>query len=398
MILPIILVFLATNLTLISLSHPVYSGAASVYSDVIAQEKWGDYALEHSIASLYEKNMTDYPPLYLYALYFNAWLNYQISRNHSGSAAPGTYWYVFISKVIPLFCNLLIGLLLFFALRRWNLNKAVVAAAVYLFNPAIALNTSYLGQVDSVYTVFVLLALVFLIDKKYFLSTLFAFVAVLTKVQAVFFLPILAVVLLVNLSAKKLLRLIVGALAFFLAIMLPFLGVIQNIVSTIIKNFGEYPYVTVNALNIWFVLFGYPVPYYVQAVRDTNTVLGISLRTWGYLLLGVYTAVVMYQVFKAPGNIAIGSASLAFASFMLPTEIHERYLFPFFALFLLTALEKRKYLSIYVSLTITYLLNMMLAMNLSNSYILLYSVALVNVVVFAYFTFVGICGSSRTSG
>ena len=59
--------FLAVNLPL----FPNMIGA-----DISVQQWWGVEALTHSLSYLYLSNTlkVDYPPLYMYCLYFNAWL------------------------------------------------------------------------------------------------------------------------------------------------------------------------------------------------------------------------------------------------------------------------------------------------------------------------------------
>ena len=121
--------------------------------------------------------------------------------------------------------------------------------------------------------------------------------------------------------------------------------------------------------------------------------------------------IVIYQLIKKhdTNNIILASAGMAFAFFMLPTQIHERYLFPFFALFVLIALNNKKYLWMYIILTITYLLNLMMILPFYRSGIFhliqiflnishnLFSftrvaivIAVVNVLTFIYFNKIGI--------
>ncbi|HXZ90201.1 MAG TPA: hypothetical protein VEG61_03975 [Candidatus Dormibacteraeota bacterium] len=403
-IVPIVILFLATNLTLISLPLP-----ASI--DTVSQEKWGNFALVNSITSLYSENMTDYPPFYLYAFYFNAWLNHQLNpRNLTAQGEPRGPSYAFISKLIPISCNLLTGLVLFLTLRKRDLNWALVAASLYLFNPAIMFNTSYWGQVDSSYTLFILLSLKFLTDRHYLLSTAFASVAVLTKVQSLFFLPVLAFGLISGPRPKQLLQSISGGLLVVLVVLSPFLTVITSIASTLSRNFGQYPYATVNALNLWFLLFSYHFPEYMQSQSDALTYLGISLKMAGYIILGTFTVLVLYQLRREKLSLALGATSLAFATFMLPTEIHERYLFPFFALFLMIPAVKRTQIAVYGILTITYLVNLMLVLNFDGFYLtfglvrilliksigywsldtVTYAIAGINVAAFAYFVATGV--------
>ncbi len=99
----IMAVFLAVNLAL----FPVTIGP-----DIFVFQRWGVEAFANSVSYLYVNHSVlgvDYPPLYMYGLYFNAWLNYQLTH----SLDAGSFSYVVISKTIPLLCNLAIGLLLF---------------------------------------------------------------------------------------------------------------------------------------------------------------------------------------------------------------------------------------------------------------------------------------------
>ena len=85
-------------------------------------------------------------------------------------------------------------------------------------------------------------------------------------------------------------------------------------------------------LFIWWLFSG----GYWLARSDAAKFLGISLFTYGLTLF--FLAVLFALWFRARQRTSAGAwltaAFLAFAFFMLPTEMHERYLYPFFALFL----------------------------------------------------------------
>lgn len=417
MFLLIIAVFLAVNLTLFP---------ATIGPDIFVFQGWGVEAFANSVSYLYVHHSVlgvDYPPLYMYGLYFDAWLNFQVTH----SLDPGSFSYVVISKTIPLLCNLTIGLLLFSWLRKRSVSTALVGAALYLFNPATIYATSYLGQIDSVYTLFLFLAVKSLTDRKYFLSTLYASLAVLTKLQSLFLIPLLAFVLISELTPIRLIDVIANCLGTIVVIMLPFIlpGALRDVTGAVSDSLVEYPHVSVNAFNFWFP-FGYHQVDYLQplaiadwgsSLSDSIKVFGVSLKTVGLIVFAAFTLLVLYQVRRDRGNILLGSASLALAFFMLPTEIHERYLFPFFAFFTPLALESRRYLLVYVVLTATYLLNMMmvftyadthslyyfvyLPISLAVGYSSLYTMALVisviNAVVFLYFYKIGILRTLRAN-
>jgi Gpi18-like mannosyltransferase len=71
-----------------------------------------------------------------------------------------------------------------------------IAPAVVLLAPSVFLASAYWGQVDSLYTGFLLLALSAIVRGRHTLGWLFWGIAFAFKLQAVFFLPVLLVVLL----------------------------------------------------------------------------------------------------------------------------------------------------------------------------------------------------------
>jgi Gpi18-like mannosyltransferase len=399
----IILIFLILNVSLF--------GLGSFYGDVMAQQKWGNEALEEGVSYLYSQHITDYPPLYIYVLKFNAWLNLKLS----GNTERFTLHYNFISKTIPTFCNLIIGLIIFFYLRKRNYKLALFAGCFYLFNPAIIYNTAYWGQVDSVNTLFMFLSIIFLIHKKYIPSTIFIVLAVLTKFQSIVLVPVIGMVILMNFNIKKIIKIFLTNTIVISIILLPYIlgGVFWKVIDTIFGSVDRHPFVTANAYNIWYLISPRIPTNWMEGLNDSFQVLGFSLKFIGLALLGIYTILVLYQLFKKcdKDNIILAAASMAFAFFMLPTQIHDRYLFPFFALFILIVFNNKKYLLIYIFSSITYLFNLMMVLPIiyKNNLILYLiqeflvilvhkftfisvaiAIALANIIIFTYFSKVGI--------
>ena len=101
------------------------------------------------------------------------------------------------------------------------------------------------------------------------------------------------------------------------------------------------------------------------AISDTTKLLGLPFFDWGILLFAVYAFFILYGMFRrfsqSPKSaergeldldsrsevIMLGAACLAFAFFMLPTEIHERYIYPFFAFGAVLSVKKIRYAIIY---------------------------------------------------
>jgi Gpi18-like mannosyltransferase len=84
------------------------------------------------------------------------------------------------------------------AKKQLKAELAILACAVYALNPAVYIDSTIWGQVDSFFTMLVVAALVLLMKRRLGLATVFFTASVLMKPQGVFFLPILLFELLKN--------------------------------------------------------------------------------------------------------------------------------------------------------------------------------------------------------
>jgi Gpi18-like mannosyltransferase len=113
-------------------------------------------------------------------------------------------------------------------------------------------------------------------------------------------------------------------------------------------SYNGFKFTSVNALNLWG-----PAGFYVP---DGN------LFLLGWTFFGVLTVAVLYVLQK---RLAVSHESLVtfcafmlfFGFFMLPTRIHERYLFPAISMLVLTLPFLKKTRPLYIVLTGTLLFN-----------------------------------------
>jgi len=380
------------------------------HGDVRGQQLWGNHALKKGVASLYTDGQTDYPPLYLYVLKFNAWLNVKIS----GDTEVLTKSYLLISKIIPTLANILIGTIIFLHLRGRNSRKALLGAGLYLLNPAIIYNTSYWGQVDSVNALFIFLSIILLERNRFLFATLAGSVAALIKMQSLIIIPVIWLITAKKTGVINSIKLFFINVFTIILLIIPYIqgGAFWHIIAVYFYSVGYAPFVTANAYNVWFLISPRKPVDWLTTLRDTTVVGGITLRSLSLGLLAAYLILVLYQLLKR-GKIVLAAASLTCAFFIIPTEIHERYLFPFFPLMAILAADKKKYLRIFILLSITYLANLMMAFPFSGikhpifhpvqtilnaifeldklSFIgLACAIAALNVIVFAYFSRTGI--------
>jgi hypothetical protein len=151
----------------------------------------------------------------------------------------------------------------------------------------------------------------------------------------------------------------------------------SGLIEQVFKTAGGYPYVSVNAYNPWALaeLDGHGVAkdaswvcdaVFAQTapggrVCDTAVMFGpVPAVIVGAALLLAAFALVCVVVARRPDRLTLllGLTVLAVAFFVLPTRVHERYLFPFFALGAILAGASWRWLVALVVLSVATFLNM----------------------------------------
>ena len=219
----------------------------------------------------------------------------------------------------------LAGIVYASAKPRWKF----IAASFILFNPAVWFDSAVFGQVDCFHAAFMTLAVLFAAERKYCLAWIWLAIAVFFKVQAVAILPLIAALHFKELGFKKMIIEMIPAAALAALISLPFVLVssFPGIWRSLRSSVGLFPLVSINAWNPWYLLHTASGRW----VYDTETVLGASYRNIGLAVFAVAVVAIIYMLPKRPGRTVIfaAAAAMCFSFFMLPTEMHERYFYPF---------------------------------------------------------------------
>jgi Gpi18-like mannosyltransferase len=128
------------------------------------------------------QGFASYTPVYLYLLTL---------ITYTGPFIPK----VIGIKLIPIFFDGLSAVMVYklVELKYGKTRRPLFAALAFLLLPSVILNSSVWGQVDSIYTFFLLACLVFLLKGKIKSALIFFSIALTFKLQAVFFIPFLAV-------------------------------------------------------------------------------------------------------------------------------------------------------------------------------------------------------------
>jgi Gpi18-like mannosyltransferase len=325
-------------------------------NDLGTFEAWFRTAADNGLRFFYSLTRCDYPP-------FNVYLFWGFGSLANAFTLFGTPQIAYVIKLVPSIFDAAMGFLIFVFIRsRLNFKVAAISVALYVFNPAIIYNSAVWGQFDAIYTFFLVLSLMLALESRAELSAVTYAVAVLTKPQAIALLPLIAYLILRKRGLRRLATSLIAGAATVFVVILPFEW--SNPVAFLANNYffgyNEYAYTSVNAFNTW-ALGG-------LWVQDTPVtfVLGWVL----FSVLSLFTLYLLHKRFGASGELLVlfSAFVLFFGFFMLPTRIHERYLFPAISMLTLMFLFLKKTRPLYVLLTSTLLVNIAYVLYWLNVY------------------------------
>jgi Gpi18-like mannosyltransferase len=327
----------------------------------------------------------DYPP-------FNIYLFWGFGSLANALSLTGTAQMAYVIKLVPnLFDLATAGLIFAFVRKRLTFNAALLAAALYAFNPAVVFNGAVWGQFDAIYTFFLVLSVILALASKPELSAATFTLSVLTKPQGIALAPLIAYLILRQYRLKwwRLLTSVAAVVATIFVVIVPFewSNPVTFLSNIYFGAYSGYEVTSANAFNMW-ALGGLWVP---------DGVLFIV----GWVLFGclaAFTLFVLHKRFKASGEVLVlfSAFILLFAFFMLPTRIHERYLFPAISMLALMFPFVKKSRLLYGVLTGTLFVNVAYVLYWLNAYVglpyapnltgdpVVLAVSLINLVTFMY--------------
>jgi Gpi18-like mannosyltransferase len=317
---------------------------------------WFNTAAEYGPRLFYSAvSWCDYPP-------FNIYLFWGFGSLAQSLGLFGTPYVTYIVKLVPNIFDLLIaGLIYLFVRKQLSFKLSLLATALYVFNPAVIFNAAVWGQFDAIYTLFLLLSLILALKSKPELSAVSFAVGVLTKPQAIALLPLVAFLIFKKSGLKRLLYSVVAFTVTIFAVILPmqWSNPITFLSDIYFGAYGGYAYTSINAFNTWGI-FGMWIP-------DGN------LFILGWALFGAFSVFALYVLNKRWGKsdmmlVFFVAFMLFFAFFMLPTRIHERYLFPAISVLALMFPFVKKTRLLYGLITATFLTNVAYVLYWLNLY------------------------------
>jgi hypothetical protein len=390
-----ILILLALALTFRVIIVYVLPGSGFA-TDLGLFQYWASNLANEGLYGFYQRDFIhDYTPGYLYVL----WVVGLVGRVFGGGVGD-------LIKIPPIVADVVLAYLVWsMALElgagRWAARLGAVIVAI---NPVTWFDSAIWGQVDSVGVIFLLLGLRELWRDRPERSAILTVVGAMIKPQLGILVPIVAAVTIRRAlwpdgahgdegpperrlsttdweaRTRGPLRIVTTGLAGLLpavALSLPFgLSLPGGLIEEIFKSAGGYPYVSVNAWNPWAL-----VTFHGQGIAETTTwvcdmVVGPPIAFYDCpeaFMFGAVPAVVVGTVLALATFVAVsiriafrpdrvtllvGLTVLAIAFFVVPTRVHERYLFPLMPLGAILAAVSARWLVAYLAASTAMFANM----------------------------------------
>jgi Gpi18-like mannosyltransferase len=372
----IIAVILALVLRLY-LSTSIYSG------DVNNHVAWSLSILKFGSAGAYDRKYVGvmqptYPPLALYAFTTSYWAYDNVYQavlflNNKVSVFPSRMvWLMQNQNVLPAFhktvsmvSDIGIGILIYLLARKVmkvSQRSAFWAMCLYLFNPAVFYNSTLWGQLESIPVFWVLLSVWLVLNGKWLLGHASFLAALLFKQSSLVFAPAFFLFSVFKTGWKKTFT----GLGFqFLLFYLSYLPFFPRQTSTIYYPISTYinrlmtgsgsDYISDHAFNFW-ALFS----HLAKISDNVSFIPGISAGTFAWIIFAVFAVLLISKYLVTAKDIDLLGllGLLSFASFMVLTRMHERYLAPAIPFLALAAAKNKQLWPIYFLVSLGHIINM----------------------------------------
>lgn len=315
-----------------------------------------------------------YPPLslYLFAFLDGAYWAvahlFGLSVTFNVQQAPLLITFL---KLPAIFADLAAMCLFYVAARRsLSVRWVLLGAASYAFSPYILIVGAIWGQQDALYTLAILVAIVFALRRQHLWAGVLCGIAIMLKPQPVVLVPVLFVYAFRWGGVRKAAEFTGGFAATCVTFSLPYLVPPHPQVLVFVRNafISVEPIATNVALNLWWLLGGeHPVAdqccvWGTSPILNTSTpYLGpFTANSVGWLLLLICLGVAAIGVWRdASGRTLFAGAALTMLAFYTVTTAQTpRYVFSTLILFLMAAAYAKRYAWIYAAFNVLAFLNL----------------------------------------
>ncbi|MEY4480334.1 MAG: hypothetical protein RLZZ267_1012 [Bacillota bacterium] len=282
---------------------------------------WSEGLVQYGFGAFYDsQRFIDYPPGYMYVLSIIGEIR------HAFGYVQGSVGSALLLKAPAIVADIAISFVLYRIGREGGQHRlAILVASLYILNPVVWLNSAMWGQVDSVFTLILLLAIWQLSKQAYTFAGIWYAIAILVKPQALLFGPVFLFVPLRSQPFQAWGKMVFSGLLTFILGIMPF--ALQQeplwIYNLYKSTLSSYAYYSVNAFNVPALLGGNWQPLGDSASLFSTLTLGLiviaaGLFAWHYR-----------QTTHLEAYIALW---VILTVFLFAFKMHERYLFPALAL------------------------------------------------------------------
>ncbi len=287
---------------------------------------WAKRLYTYGPSKFYSDNVSmPYPPLYLYILYIIQLIKEGFPQN----TLTQTY---LLYKTVPIIFDILTSFLIYKAAeKKLDENKALILTFLYILNPAIFIDSCIWGQTDSVFTFFIVLMCICIMEHKIIPAGISLGAALLMKQQALVFIPVFICGLVFELERnKKDLKfigktVIAGAVTAVMMLLLCIPFGIKTMLEQYLNTLDNYGAVSLNAFNIWSLL------RLDDESLFSTIICGLTYQNIGAIIFIAITIFIVLNFFDKRKenelNFVLQAATTIALVFTFSTAMHERYLF-----------------------------------------------------------------------
>jgi len=343
------------------------------HGDVNATYWWGKFASEFTWRGYYDwlnfggHGLPDQPMLniyydwiirQIYLFFYNIF--WYLNINISVFPSKFMQWYFidgnqYLLKLPMILADILIVYLCY------KFTKSKLIALILSLYPPIIYNSAVWGSGDSIITLFALICVYLLLNKKYLPAIIFFLFSVLYKSSLLIWVPVFLIILLKNkIDIKNIIfsALFLLALIYFISSPFnpveinPLIWFYQTMTTKILP--GVMDQVTANAMNLWGLIFG------LKPKLDDFLILNsISARNFSLLICLIFYLYVLQKLVKnySLKSLLITLVNISMVTFCFMTRMHERYSFSALIPLLLLCHYDRRFNIYFIILTITHMIN-----------------------------------------
>ncbi|MGO4542462.1 phospholipid carrier-dependent glycosyltransferase [Paenibacillus sp. 2TAB19] len=337
-------------------------------TDIALFIAWADHAASQGLSGFYNSGVfVDYPPGYIYVLYVLGTLKSLLGIQAGTDAA------LLLFKLPAILADLGAAYFIFqIARKKLSPAFALGLAVLYAFNPAVIVDSAAWGQVDSIFTLVLVLSFYNLSESKIERASVWFAIAALIKPQAFIFMPVLLLYFIHRRAWKQVPVSAFFGFTTFGLLAVPYFwgnGGLSALLDLYSGTLSSYPYASLNAFNL-YTLIGAN-----WKALDQQWLL-LPFKTWGNLFIIAAVALAVYFSFrKKKDNGETSDHSFYLAAllitvvFMLVTKMHERYLFPVLLLSLVSFMQSfdRRMLYLYFGFSLTSFINVAYVLDFSKA-------------------------------